>query len=105
MCAFIYLRRYNSFVLVFVTCGRQFNTVTMFAFIYFFFLIKSRMSPVKMVIGVVSSKDVNRRSSKSDSFIVTQHQSSSQNNLMVFELFIPFFEAGVPTRPKSAKYN
>ena len=37
--------------------------------------------------------------------IVTQHQSSSQNNLMVFELFIPFFEPGVPTRPKSAKYN
>ena len=24
--------------------------------------------------------------------IVTQHQSSSQNNLMVFELFIPFLE-------------
>ena len=32
--------------------------------------------------------------------IVSQHQSSSQNNLMVFELFIPFFEPGVPTRPK-----
>ena len=32
--------------------------------------------------------------------IVTQQQSSSQNNLMVFELFIPFFEPGVPTRPK-----
>ena len=37
--------------------------------------------------------------------IVSQHQSISQNNLMVFELFIPFFEPGVPTRPKSAKYK
>ena len=36
-------------------------------------------------------------------YYITQHQSSLQNNLMVFELFIPFFEPGVPTRLQSRR--